>query len=92
MLDRKCEGWCGREVWRWGQLWWSAPSDSNCCHQLLSLTALQCLGYWDNVTFQQHLLLCLRVAFCGVGISDFTPPDLEIVGYRVFLGNGQVGA
>jgi zeaxanthin epoxidase len=29
---------------------------------------------------------------CYTGISDFTPPDLEIVGYRVFLGNGQVGA
>jgi hypothetical protein len=27
---------------------------------------------------------------CYTGISDFTPPDLEIVGYRVFLGNGQV--
>ncbi|KAF8060065.1 Zeaxanthin epoxidase [Scenedesmus sp. PABB004] len=26
---------------------------------------------------------------CYTGISDFTPPDLEIVGYRVFLGNGQ---
>jgi zeaxanthin epoxidase len=26
---------------------------------------------------------------CAAGISDFTPPDLEIVGYRVFLGNGQ---
>lgn len=26
---------------------------------------------------------------CSAGISDFTPPDLEIVGYRVFLGNGQ---
>jgi zeaxanthin epoxidase len=29
---------------------------------------------------------------CYTGISDFTPPDLEIVGYRVFLGNGQVRA
>lgn len=27
---------------------------------------------------------------CYTGISDFTPPDLEMVGYRVFLGNGQV--
>lgn len=26
---------------------------------------------------------------CYTGISDFTPPDIEIVGYRVFLGNGQ---
>ena len=26
---------------------------------------------------------------CYTGISDFTPPDQEIVGYRVFLGNGQ---
>lgn len=23
------------------------------------------------------------------GISDFTPADIDIVGYRVFLGNGQ---
>ena len=29
---------------------------------------------------------------CYTGISDFTPPDLEIVGYRVFLGNGQVSS
>ena len=26
---------------------------------------------------------------CYTGISDFTPPDIDIVGYRVFLGNGQ---
>ncbi|EFJ45294.1 hypothetical protein VOLCADRAFT_75879 [Volvox carteri f. nagariensis] len=26
---------------------------------------------------------------CYTGISDFTPADIDIVGYRVFLGNGQ---
>ncbi|PSC71770.1 zeaxanthin epoxidase [Micractinium conductrix] len=26
---------------------------------------------------------------CYTGISDFTPPDIDIVGYRVFLGNGR---
>lgn len=26
---------------------------------------------------------------CYTGISDFTPPDIDTVGYRVFLGNGQ---
>jgi len=26
---------------------------------------------------------------CYTGISDFTPPDINTVGYRVFLGNGQ---
>lgn len=26
---------------------------------------------------------------CYTGISDFTPPDIDIVGYRVFLGNQQ---
>lgn len=26
---------------------------------------------------------------CYTGISDFTPPDINVVGYRVFLGNGQ---
>jgi 2-polyprenyl-6-methoxyphenol hydroxylase-like FAD-dependent oxidoreductase len=25
---------------------------------------------------------------CYTGISDFTPPDIDTVGYRVFLGNG----
>jgi zeaxanthin epoxidase len=25
---------------------------------------------------------------CYTGISDFTPPDINTVGYRVFLGNG----
>ena len=24
-----------------------------------------------------------------VGISDFVPPDIDTVGYRVFLGNGK---
>jgi zeaxanthin epoxidase len=26
---------------------------------------------------------------CYTGISDFTPPDIDTVGYRVFLGNGR---
>nr|CCI79384.1 zeaxanthin epoxidase [Chromochloris zofingiensis]CCI79385.1 zeaxanthin epoxidase [Chromochloris zofingiensis] len=26
---------------------------------------------------------------CYTGISDFTPADIDIVGYRVFLGNGK---
>lgn len=26
---------------------------------------------------------------CYTGIADFTPPDIDTVGYRVFLGNGQ---
>lgn len=26
---------------------------------------------------------------CYTGISDYTPPDIDTVGYRVFLGNGQ---
>lgn len=26
---------------------------------------------------------------CYTGISDFTPADIELVGYRVFLGNGK---
>lgn len=26
---------------------------------------------------------------CYTGISSFTPPDIDVVGYRVFLGNGQ---
>jgi len=26
---------------------------------------------------------------CYTGISDFTPPDIDTVGYRVFLGNGK---
>ena len=26
---------------------------------------------------------------CYTGISDFTPPDIDTVGYRVFLGNRQ---
>jgi zeaxanthin epoxidase len=26
---------------------------------------------------------------CYTGISDFTPADIDVVGYRVFLGNGQ---
>ena len=26
---------------------------------------------------------------CYTGISDFTPANIDIVGYRVFLGNGQ---
>lgn len=26
---------------------------------------------------------------CYSGISDFTPPDIDTVGYRVFLGNGK---
>lgn len=26
---------------------------------------------------------------CYTGISDFMPPDIDTVGYRVFLGNGQ---
>lgn len=34
--------------------------------------------------------MILYVCVVCAGISDFTPPDLEIVGYRVFLGNGQV--
>ena len=26
---------------------------------------------------------------CYTGIADFTPPDIDTVGYRVFLGNGR---
>lgn len=26
---------------------------------------------------------------CYTGIADFTPPDIDTVGYRVFLGNGK---
>lgn len=26
---------------------------------------------------------------CYTGISDFTPADIDVVGYRVFLGNAQ---
>ena len=26
---------------------------------------------------------------CYTGIADFTPPDIDTVGYRVFLGNRQ---
>ena len=26
---------------------------------------------------------------CYTGISEFTPPDIDTVGYRVFLGNGK---
>jgi len=26
---------------------------------------------------------------CYTGIAEFTPPDIDTVGYRVFLGNGR---
>ena len=26
---------------------------------------------------------------CYTGIADFLPPDIDTVGYRVFLGNGK---
>ncbi len=26
---------------------------------------------------------------CYTGIADFTPPDIDTVGYRVFLGTGS---
>ncbi len=26
---------------------------------------------------------------CVQGISDYVPADIDLVGYRVFLGNGQ---
>ena len=26
---------------------------------------------------------------CYTGIADFMPPDIDTVGYRVFLGNGK---
>lgn len=48
-------------------------------------------GIWSKV--RRHLIGETAASYsgytCYTGISDFTPPDLEIVGYRVFLGNGQ---
>ena len=32
--------------------------------------------------------LCISYSF-SQGISDYVPADIELVGYRVFLGNGQ---
>ena len=35
---------------------------------------------------------CVHTSVCAcvhAGISDYTPADIDIVGYRVFLGNGQ---
>lgn len=53
------------------------------------VAASQACALAANMLLQQRqwLICCL---LCLAGISDFTPPDLEIVGYRVFLGNGQV--
>lgn len=36
-----------------------------------------------------HTEPCYSEYTCYTGISDFTPPDIDTVGYRVFLGNGQ---
>ena len=32
---------------------------------------------------------CYSQYTCYTGIADFTPPDIDTVGYRVFLGNGK---
>ena len=32
---------------------------------------------------------CYSQYTCYTGIADFTPPDIDTVGYRVFLGNRQ---
>lgn len=72
------------------------PDRSECRH---GVYCSGCSGY-TVVEICQHtveaivlalgLAVILYVCVVCAGISDFTPPDLEIVGYRVFLGNGQV--
>ena len=36
-----------------------------------------------------HTEPCYSEYTCYTGISDFMPPDIDTVGYRVFLGNGK---
>lgn len=48
-------------------------------------------GIWSKV--RTKLIGPTRPSYsqytCYTGISDFTPPDIDTVGYRVFLGNGK---
>lgn len=48
-------------------------------------------GIWSKVRHQLvgHTEASYSQYTCYTGISDFTPADIDTVGYRVFLGNGQ---
>eukprot|EP00195_Chlamydomonas_chlamydogama_P015241 CAMPEP_0202891454 /NCGR_PEP_ID=MMETSP1392-20130828/1504_1 /ASSEMBLY_ACC=CAM_ASM_000868 /TAXON_ID=225041 /ORGANISM="Chlamydomonas chlamydogama, Strain SAG 11-48b" /LENGTH=662 /DNA_ID=CAMNT_0049575203 /DNA_START=251 /DNA_END=2239 /DNA_ORIENTATION=- len=48
-------------------------------------------GIWSKI--RKHIIGDSQANYsqytCYTGISDFTPADIDVVGYRVFLGNGQ---
>ena len=50
-------------------------------------------AWWGCVQVRQKLVGSRPPTYseytCYTGISDFTPPDIDTVGYRVFLGNRQ---
>lgn len=48
-------------------------------------------GIWSKIRHQMigHTEANYSQYTCYTGISDFTPPDIDTVGYRVFLGNEQ---
>ncbi|GAB4819653.1 hypothetical protein N2152v2_006699 [Parachlorella kessleri] len=48
-------------------------------------------GIWSKVRTKMvgHTEAFYSDYTCFTGISDFTPPDIDVVAYRVFLGNGQ---
>lgn len=48
-------------------------------------------GIWSKVRTKMigHTEANYSQYTCYTGISDFTPPDIDTVGYRVFLGNEQ---
>lgn len=48
-------------------------------------------GIWSKVRTKMvgHSEANYSEYTCYTGISDFTPADIDIVGYRVFLGNGK---
>lgn len=48
-------------------------------------------GIWSKVRRKMigHTEPSYSEYTCYTGIADFTPPDIDTVGYRVFLGNGR---
>jgi zeaxanthin epoxidase len=48
-------------------------------------------GIWSKIRRKMigHTEACYSQYTCYTGISNFTPPDIDTVGYRVFLGNEQ---
>ena len=57
------------------------------CWRLSSIQV--CLGVQVRRKLVGKTEPCYSQYTCYTGIADFTPPDIDTVGYRVFLGNGQ---